>query len=150
MIKPTALLSWLMPSCCAAGASDPATFQALLDPKNIGVLSAACCDSTAAAKDEALMTNLRQALQAEGDQRAVIQETITAAQKHIRTLQADAGVDQHKLVGSVVALFQANGLSIFPMLIVDGRVAYYGGAPTVEAIRERLQSRSRVLAGSGA
>lgn len=150
MIKPTAVLSWLMPSCCAADSSDPRTFKALLEASNVGVLSAACCDSTAAAKDQALMANLQQAMQAEGDQRAVIFETITSAQKHIRTLQAVAGAEQHKLIGGVVALFQANGLSIFPLLIIDGRVAYYGGAPTVEAIRERLQARKRVPAEVGA
>lgn len=146
MIKPTAVLNWLLPACCASGNSDPGTLKALLEATNIGVLSAACCDTTAGAKDQALLSNLQQALQAEGDQRAVVFETITSAQKHMRTLQAVAGPEQQKLIARVVALFQANGLSIFPLLIIDGRVAYYGGAPSVEAIRERLQSRSRVPA----
>lgn len=150
MIKPTAVLSWMLPSCCATGSSDPSTFKALVEATNVGVLSAACCDTTAAAKDQALMTNLQQALKAEGDERAVIFETITSAQKHIRTLQAVVGPEQQKLISGVVALFQANGLSIFPLLIIDGRVAYYGGAPTVEAIRERLQARKRAVAEVGA
>lgn len=147
MIKPAALLNWLMP-CCASGSSDAAATRALLDESNVGILSAACCDATAAPKDEALKRNLLEAMEQAGDRRAVIVETITSAQRHMRTIQAQADDGQKQLVQSVVALFQANGLSIFPLLIVDGRVAFYGGVPSVEMIRERL--RERPLAGTGA
>lgn len=138
MLKP--LLSWLLP-CCATGNSDPATMKALLDAKNIGILSAACCDATAPQKDEQIKANLQQAMQQAGDSRPVVFETITAAQQHLRTLESQADEAQKRLIGNVVMLFQSHGLSIFPLLIIDGRVAYYGGVPTAEMIQQRLQRR---------
>lgn len=140
MFKPSALLSWLMP-CCATGSSDPGAMKALLDKNNVGILSAACCDSTAGPKDEGLKQNLLKAMEQADDQRAVIVETITSAQQHMRTLESQADADQKQLIQNVVALFQANGLSIFPLLIVNGRVAYYGGVPSVEMIQEKLQKQ---------
>lgn len=140
MFKPSALLSWLVP-CCATGSSDPGAMKALLDKNNVGILSAACCDSTAAPKDEGLKQNLLKAMEQAGDQRAVIVETITSAQQHMRTLESQADAGQKQLIQDVVALFQANGLSIFPLLIVNGRVACYGGVPSVEMIQEKLQKQ---------
>ena len=140
MFKPSALLGWLMP-CCATGSSDPASMKALLDKNNIGILSAACCDSTAGPKDEGLKSNLLQAMEKSGDQRAVVVETITSAQQHMRSLEALADASQKQLIQNVVALFQANGLSIFPLLIINGRVAYYGGVPSAEMIVERLRKQ---------
>lgn len=137
MLKPSALLSWLIP-CCATHSSDPGTMKALLDKNNIGILSAACCDSTAGPKDEALKASLRQAMERTGDRRAVVVETITSAQQHMRALEAQADLGQKLLIQNVVTLFQANGLSIFPVLIINGRVAFYGGVPPIAQIEERL------------
>ena len=138
MLKPSALLSWLIP-CCATSSSDPSTLKALLDKNNIGILSAACCDSTAGPKDEGLKDNLRQAMARTGDHRAVVVETITSAQQHMRALEAQADLGQKLLIQNVVTLFQANGLSIFPLLIINGRIAFYGGVPTLALIEQRLQ-----------
>jgi len=115
--------------------------KALLDKNNVGILSAACCDSTAGPKDEGLKQNLLKAMEQASDPRAVIVETITNAQQHMRTLEAQADAGQKQLIQNVVALFQANGLSIFPLLIVNGRVAFYGGVPSVEMIQEKLQKQ---------
>jgi hypothetical protein len=139
MFKPSALLSMLLP-CCATS-SDPSAMKALLDKNNIGILSAACCDSGAGAKDESLKKNLQDAMAKSGDTRAVIVETITAAQQHMRALDAHADVGQKQLIQNVVALFQANGLGIFPLLIVNGRVATYGGVPSAQMIHEHLQEQ---------
>jgi len=138
VLKPSALLSWLIP-CCATSSSDPSTMKALLDKNNIGILSAACCDSTAGPKDEGLKDNLRQAMARTGDHRAVVVETITSAQQHMRALEAQADLGQKLLIQNVVTLFQANGLSIFPLLIINGRIAFYGGVPTLALIEQRLQ-----------
>jgi hypothetical protein len=113
--------------------------KALLDKNNIGILSAACCDATAGPKDEALKDSLRQAMERTGDRRAVVVETITSAQQHMRALEAQADLGQKLLIQNVVTLFQANGLSIFPLLIINGRVAFYGGVPTLDLIEQRLQ-----------
>ena len=138
MLKPSALLSWLIP-CCATGSSDPSTMAALLDKNNIGILSAACCDSSAGPKDEALRDSLREAMERTGDRRTVVVETITSAQRHMRALEAQANLGQKLLIQNVVTLFQAKGLSIFPLLIINGRVAFYGGVPPIAQIEERLQ-----------
>jgi hypothetical protein len=138
VLKPSALLSRLIP-CCATASSDPSTLKALLDKNNIGILSAACCDSTAGPKDEALKASVRQAMERTGDRRAVVVETITSAQQHMRSLEAQADLGQKLLIQNVVTLFQANGLSIFPLLIINGRVAFYGGVPTIALIEQRLQ-----------
>jgi hypothetical protein len=115
--------------------------KALLDKNNIGILSAACCDATAGPKDEGLKKNLQQAMAQSNDRRAVVIETITAAQQHLRALEAQASLSQKQLIQNVVALFQANGLGIFPLLIINGRVAYYGGVPSAEMILERLHKQ---------
>ena len=138
MLKPSALLSWLIP-CCATNSSDPSTMRALLDKNNIGILSAACCDATAGPKDEALKASVRQAMERTGDRRAVVVETITSAQQHMRALEAQTDLGQKLLIQNVVTLFQAKGLAIFPLLIINGRVAFYGGVPPIAQIEERLQ-----------
>jgi hypothetical protein len=136
----TSLLSRLLP-CCASATSDLSTVQALLDKHNVGILSAACCDATSAPKDEQLKTNVLQAMQASADVRPLVIETITAAQRHLRELGATADDSQKRLVANVVTLFQTHGLSIFPILIINGRVAYYGGVPSAQMIQERLQQQ---------
>ncbi|XVJ71141.1 MAG: hypothetical protein HEQ39_17145 [Rhizobacter sp.] len=140
MFKPSALLSWLMP-CCATGTTDISKVKALLDQNNIGILSAACCDSTASSKDQALQNNLREAMDRVKDSRAVIVDTITSAQQNLRTLEAQADTRQKQLIQNVVSLFQSNGLSIFPLLIVNGRVAFYGGVPSIEMIQDTLRKQ---------
>ena len=57
----------------------------------------------------------------------------------MRALQAQADLWQKLLIQNVVGLFQAKGLSIFPLLIINGRVAFYGGVPPIAQIEERLQ-----------
>lgn len=137
MFKPNTLLGMLLP-CCATGSANSGAMKALLDKNNIGVLSASCCDTTAGPKDEGLKKNLADAMAKVGDKRAVIVETITTAQQQMRELEAAGDPAQKQLIQSVVALFQQNGLAIFPLLIINGRVAYYGGVPSAEMIEERL------------
>jgi hypothetical protein len=132
------LFGRLLP-CCATESGDTQKLQALLDKQNIGILSAACCDATAARKDEQLKSNLLQAMQGAGDDRAVVVETITAAQRNMRQIENQADAQQKRLIANVVQLFQSNGLSVFPILIINGRVACYGGVPSVELIRRKLQ-----------
>lgn len=147
MFNPSNLLKMLLP-CCATGSADPGAMKALLDKNNIGILSAACCDSTAGPKDEGLKKSLQEAMEKSGDNRAVIVDTITSAQQQMRSLEAQADAGQKQLIQSVVSLFQANGLSIFPLLIINGRVAFYGGIPTAEMIQERLEKQPLTALGA--
>lgn len=147
MFNAQSLLSRLMP-CCATGSTDAGTIKALLDKDSIGILSAACCDATAAPKDENLRSNLLEAMENVRETRPVVIATITSAQRHMREVEGQADAAQKRLIGSVTSLFQANGLSIFPLLIVNGRIAYYGGVPSVEMIQQTLQKRPLTALGS--
>ena len=138
MANPASFLSRLLP-CCATGTDDTQRLQALLDKQNIGILSAACCDATGATKEAQLKNNLLQAMERESDARPVVVETITAAQRNMRQLETQADAQQKRLIANVVQLFQSNGLSIFPILIINGRVVCYGGVPSVELIQKKLR-----------
>jgi hypothetical protein len=41
----------------------------------------------------------------------------------------------------LATLFQTQGLAAFPLLIVDGRIAFYGGVPSTETIELKLLSQ---------
>jgi hypothetical protein len=140
MFKLNQLLAWLMP-CCATEHADPEHTRAALSPEHIGILSASCCDSSAPAKDQQLHTNVSAALQRCGDARAIVVTNITAAQSHLRQLEAEPNPHQKRLIDTVVALFQTHGLSIFPVLIINGKVAFYGGVPSTEMICDTLQAQ---------
>lgn len=129
--------------CAITGCSTPAggnadSLRAALSKDNIGIISASCCDASAPAKDEALKANVASAMKAAGDTRTVAIETITTAQKYLRSSEFQVGTSEKVLVESVMALFQSSGMAIFPLLIVDGKLASYGGVPTVDQIKAKL------------
>lgn len=129
--------------CAITGCSTPAggnadSLRAALSKDNIGIISASCCDASAPAKDEALKANVSAAMKATGDKRAVAVETITTAQKYLRGTDFHVGAGEKQLVESVMSLFQSSGMAIFPLLIVDGKLASYGGVPSVEQIKGKL------------
>lgn len=107
---------------------------AMLDPNAIVVLSASCCNAAAALIDRKLSENLEAAMTLAGDTRPVIVENVTSLRKNMKELKTDANGAQLALLETVHALFQDIGLSSFPILLIDGRLAFYGGAPAVEEI----------------
>jgi hypothetical protein len=141
MFNLNSLLAWLIP-CCAKESSDPSHTRAALSPEHIGILSARCCDSSAALRDTQLHANVSAALQRCGDTRSIVVTSITAAQSHLRQLEAEATPEQKRLIETVAALFQTHGLSIFPILIINGRVAFYGGVPNTDMICDTLQAQA--------
>lgn len=149
MPNPLSMLSWLLPGCGGdAKADDAEAVRALLDRENVGILSASCCDATSAPRDEELKANLLQAMQDAGMERAVVCQTITTAQRHLRELSGTVDGPQKQLIANVTTLFQSHGLGIFPLLIIHGRVAFYGGVPSVEQIRQRLQRQPLTSLGA--
>lgn len=110
----------------------------LLGRGSVAVVSAACCDATCTPKDEELAAHLGSALERTRLQRPVAFGTLTGTQKQLR----DAGsalegvaLDFRNQLG---ALFQTQGLGAFPLLLVDGRIAFYGGIPSIDAIADKL------------
>ena len=122
------------PSKAQEGDNKPSAF----DPNVIGVLSASCCNATSATLDTQVMTNLQAAMALACDHRLVIVENVTSLRKNMKQLRANADSGRRALLESIQALFQDNGLSVFPMLIINGRVAFYGGVPEVDRILEVL------------
>ncbi|MBI1889569.1 MAG: hypothetical protein HYS18_02880 [Burkholderiales bacterium] len=115
-----------------------ANLNALLNKDGIAILSAACCDSLASTKDEALKTNLKRAMEETGVNSNVTESTITETRKQLRELGANADEAQKQFKDNLASLFQSHGLAAFPMLFIGGRIAFYGGVPSTEMIQKKL------------
>jgi hypothetical protein len=131
-----------MLACCLGLSKRESHIEEVLQPDSVSILSASCCDPSSAPRDEELKRNLDAAMQQLNQRDPVCVETITGAQGGIRGLAGKLDAKQQRLVDTVVHLFQTEGLSVFPMLIVSGRIAYYGGVPTVDMISEKLRARA--------
>jgi hypothetical protein len=141
------LFSFLKP-CAETGPANVDDLLALLSKDNIGILSAVCCDAKTGAKDEELHANLVQAMEKAGVSRPVVASTITATRQNLRELGAQANDDQKQFKDNLAMLFQSNGLAAFPMLIINGRIAFYGGVPSADMIQQKLQSSSCPMAAA--
>lgn len=129
--------------CCFGASHHEGSLDEMLKPHSVSILSASCCDASAAPKEQALKRNVAEAMRRLKQQGSIHIETITGAQKGLRNLAGELASDQRRLVETVTQLFQTEGLTVFPMLIVDGRVVYYGGVPSVDMIEEKLRSRAQ-------
>jgi hypothetical protein len=137
-MKSNSLFERIFPCCRSDEPKNPAIDQ-LFGKGTVGILSASCCDPTSAPKDETLKANLSEAMDSLGDKRSVVFETITAAQWRLRTAKKYDDAEHQALAQNIMSLFHANGLSVFPMLIVDRQIVFYGGVPQASMIRERLR-----------
>jgi hypothetical protein len=119
-------------------AGETATLEDMLSNGTVAVVSAACCDAMSTPRDEELAANLAAALNTTGLTRPVALGTLTSTRQQLRdqasTLKGCA-VEFRDHLGS---LFQTEGLAAFPVLLVDGKIAFYGGVPSVTAIAEKL------------
>lgn len=129
-------------SGCSTGSCDTAqsNVQELLSHQKVGILSASCCDATTQAKDEQLASNLSAAMEKAGVERQVVFSTITATRQQLRDLGAQVDDDVKTFKENLAGLFQGQGLSAFPILMVDGKIAFYGGVPSVDMIAQKLQA----------
>ena len=141
MFNTRSLLSFFRPrssaDSCEVGAG---SVQDLLSKEKIGILSASCCDATTQAKDEQLAANLSSAMEKAGVEHQVVLSTITSTRQQLRDLGAEVGDDVKIFKENLAGLFQGQGLAAFPILLVNGKIAFYGGVPSVEMIVQKLQS----------
>jgi len=118
---------------------------AVANGQNPGLLSAACCVPGASSNDEALLQNFQNVLKETGqDNESIRIISITDARKVLPTMQNDLTPSGRRLVAQIQQLVAQNGFGIFPILILNGRIAYFGGVPSTEMIREKLQSDAGV------
>lgn len=135
------MLEWLFGS-----KSDNKIVQ-VLAPGHVGYLSASCCNPAAGPVDEQLVRNLKEAMTNLGLDLEIHKETLTGAQAGMRSAMAHLSIKQGKVVTKVLGLFSSKGLMAFPMVFVDGDVAFYGGVPSTAEIEEYLRPRRSQLAG---
>jgi len=121
------------------GGPDLAPWQDLFDAHCISLVSARCCNPATQADDEALAAAITAALQAAGSPRRLVQTTLTRLRQQLRTLGPQAPAKAAVLGETLMRLFQSQGLQAFPLVILHGRVVFYGGVPSAEAISQRLQ-----------
>lgn len=114
------------------------TLRTLLSADGRGIVSARCCAPMAAQSDDAMQANLREALAAVGESDEHQFISITDAQKTLPKMNKELTPAQQRLVMQIQGMVSSQGFSIFPMLLIGGQIAYYGGIPSAEMIREKL------------
>lgn len=127
--------------CSSSGTSDnfQFTLREVLKEGGIGVVSASCCAPMAAEKDDELTKNVKIALNESGHTTTDLKViSITDAQKALPRINSQLVAAEQRLVSQIQNLVSTNGFSIFPILIIDRKIAFYGGIPTPEMIKEKL------------
>jgi hypothetical protein len=120
--------------------ADTSTLDDMIGRGSVAVISAACCDAMSTPKDEELAANLVAALDKASLQRPVAFGTLTGTRQQLRDAGSTLEGVALEFRNQLGALFQAEGLAAFPLLLVDGRIAFYGGVPSVDAIAQKLAS----------
>ena len=125
---------------CSPSNSSSSDLSSVIEPGAISVVSASCCSSTSAVNDDAMLNTVRDYIDREGLNKNINFITITDAQKALPELSKSLNAQQTQLVGQIQTLFTTQGLNVFPLLIVDQNIAFYGGIPTVDMLSEKLSS----------
>jgi hypothetical protein len=129
------MFKWLL------GGETDSKIPKILGRDNVGYLSASCCHPAAAASDEQLLRNVKEAMAELGVEREIHVETLTGAQAGMRSILGHLDLRQSGVVTKVMSLFSTKGLSAFPILFVNGEIAFYGGIPTKAEIVEHMRTR---------
>lgn len=106
------------------------------DELSIVILSSLCCNPLSYGADEGLKEAVQQVL-AQIDKRAKVHVlSITDAQRSLADLR-----DIHRpLLNDIQSIFQSHGLRAFPALIINGKLAFYGGTPEISELRRKLEN----------
>lgn len=114
------------------------SLRAVLKEDAVAIISASCCAPMAGEKDEALKNNIVTALQETGRDGGYSFISITDAQRALPKLNGELQPSEQRLVSQIQMLVSSQGFSIFPILVIDRKVAFYGGIPTAVMIKEKL------------
>ncbi len=102
---------------------------------SVVILSGVCCNPFSYSTEEQLQKNIRSALKTLNIESGIHIITITEAQHSLQTLPKE----YLSLVDNIVAIFQSMGLKAFPAIIINGKLAFYGGIPSIEMIQDKLR-----------
>ncbi len=118
--------------------ADSASVQELVNKEKIAILSASCCDASMQAVDEQLLANLSIAMNQIGVERQVVFSTITSTRQQLRDIGTQGSDDIKQFKENLTSIFQGQGLAAFPILMLGGKIVFYGGVPSVELITQKL------------
>lgn len=124
----------------ASPSGNTARLDELLSSGSVAVISAACCDAMSTPKDEELAANLTAALESTNLKLPVAFGTLTETRQQLRDAGSALDSVAVEFRNQLGALFQTQGLAAFPLLLLDGRVAFYGGVPSIGDIADKLVS----------
>ncbi|MBT0962399.1 hypothetical protein [Denitromonas iodatirespirans] len=130
-------------SCCAADTASPSGIEPIeraLQPGTTAVISVACCTPGAAGGDEEVLAAVAQGLKLLGDERVPLLVSATEAQKFAMGMPAHLDAPARRAVEQVVALFSQHGMGIFPVVMVDRQIVFYGGIPTPDQLAQRVRN----------
>ncbi len=122
------------------GPSSESKSPDILEPGNVGYLSASCCDPSAITADEQLVKNVKEAMRELGLDLELHKETLTSAQALIGSVGSVLDAKQTGVINKVMTLFATEGLKGFPMLFINGELAFNGKIPSPADIAEFMRS----------
>ncbi len=141
------MFNFLCKAMCGSGGTDLKSEQirALLQKQGVGVLSASCCAPMSAADDEAMINNALVVMRECGRSQDIPVISITDAQKVLGRIENTLEPAEQRLVAQIRSLFATQGFNIFPILVFDRKIIFYGGLPTVEMIRAKVTGNMEAL-----
>jgi hypothetical protein len=112
--------------------------RSALGPRVAVVVSASCCTTGMTEFDERTLAQCRQALADAGLDWPLMKVNISDAQSMLGRIASQLDSRQRGLAQQVTQLFMTQGLSAFPLLILDQHVVSYGGVPGPDLLRQIL------------
>lgn len=126
--------------CGPAGTDNTeAHLRDTLKPGGVGVISASCCAPGSAESDKRMLTAANAALKEHGREPACLLVSITEAQRALPKVAPQLSTAEQRLVAQIQALVATQGFSVFPVLVVDQKIAFYGGVPTAQMVSDKLR-----------
>lgn len=121
-----------------------ARLRATLQPGGVGVISASCCSPGAVELDEKMLSAANGALQELDATQSCLLISITDAQRVLSKLTPTLSPAEQRLVTQIQSLVATQGFSVFPVLVVDQKIAFYGGVPSAEMVAAKLPAAAAV------
>lgn len=125
--------------CGPAKGADADQLRSLLRAGSVGVVSARCCAPMSADADEKMLAAANAALRQQGRQGDCLLISITDAQRALPGISAGLAPGEQRLVTQIQSLVASQGFSVFPLLVIDQKIAFYGGLPTADMVLDKLR-----------
>ncbi|NOU18586.1 MAG: hypothetical protein HOO91_13605 [Bacteroidales bacterium] len=98
------------------------------------MVSASCCNPLAIPTDEKMKKRLNNVLSELKIESKLHVVTLTSAQSVLKQLDKK----YESVAAEIMGIFQSKGLGGFPILIINNKVAFYGGVPEEENLKVKI------------